>query len=77
VMNCEGCGGKRLWPTLRNCLIAFLEGITKTTKDLVVSIRDLALNSGPPEYEAAVLSNRQQCSMTCAQLLVICILNLH
>jgi hypothetical protein len=34
MVNCEGCGRKRLWSISRHCLRLFLEGLMKTTRNI-------------------------------------------
>jgi hypothetical protein len=65
MLNWEGCGLKRRWPSLRYYPSIFLEGLRKTMKNLSQDNQSQTqyLNPRPPEYEAGVLTIRPQCSL--------------
>jgi hypothetical protein len=66
IMNWKQRGRKWSWTNLRYYPSIWLEGLRKTTKDLNNYTWSLGqdLNSRPPEYKAAVLATRPQCSVT-------------
>jgi hypothetical protein len=51
-MNWKGYGREWSWPNLRYYPGIFLEGLRKTTRNLLQDIQSL----GPPEYKAGVLT---------------------
>jgi hypothetical protein len=59
-MNLKGYGTKLSWPNLRYYPAICLEGLKKTMKTLSQDKRSSGrdLESGPPEYEAGVLTTR-------------------
>jgi hypothetical protein len=64
-MNGKGCGRKRSWPNLRYYPGICLEGLRKATKNFSQDSRSPGrdLNSGPPEYEAGMLTTRPRCTV--------------
>jgi hypothetical protein len=59
-MDWKGCGRKGSWSNLRWYPFSCLEELRKAARNLSQSIRSLGrdLNSGPPEYEAGVLTTQ-------------------
>jgi hypothetical protein len=59
-MNWKGFGRKRSWPNFKVLSRNSLEGLRKTVKILIriAGCRGQKSNTGPPEYEAVVLTTQ-------------------
>jgi hypothetical protein len=78
MMNWKECRKSKSWPNSMYYPGICLEGLMRTTKNLSQDRRTSGrdLNSGPPEYEAAVLSTQPRCSVLFPYIFVSLLISL-